>query len=351
MAPLSSARLRPEAEEVHAIAQPQARLSLVPLAPKAESTASRSLSKDRTLAGIGALLLSTLLFPIADMISKTLAVTYTGLEVAWMRYAVLVLAVAPIVLRTPSVLRAARPLLQVSRGLASAISTALALVGFMFLPVADSTAIAFCAPLIITGLAAWILKEHVGWQRWVAGGVGFAGILIVVQPGGGTFQAATLFPLLSSVFSALTVITTRLSRTERTETTIVISAFVGFLVLSGAALPGWKTPDLTGLGLGGIMGLLAATAMVLQIVAYRCAPASLLAPFSYAQIPLAIVIGWLVFGTVPSMTMMIGSAIVIGSGSAIALRESVTFARPRRRGWSSVRRDLENLDPAHRATA
>ena len=352
LALLFSARLRLTAEEAPTPARPHVDLTVVPIAPKAaESTSSVSVSKDRTLVGIGALLLSTLLFPIADMISKTLAVTYTGLEVAWMRYAVLVLAVTPLVFRNPGVLRAARPLLQVARGLANAIATALALVGFMFLPVANATAIAFCAPLIVTGLAAWILKERVGWQRWAAGGVGFVGILIVVQPGGGTFQAAALLPLLSSVFSALTVITTRLGRTERAATTIVISAMVGFVVLFGAAIPGWKTPDLAGLGLGAIMGLLSATAMILQIIAYRCAPASLLAPFSYAQIPLAIIIGWLTFGTVPGTAMLIGSAIVIGSGSAVALRESVTSSRPRQRGWAAVREDLKNLAPGQRATA
>ncbi|MDX7950648.1 DMT family transporter [Lichenihabitans sp. Uapishka_5] len=301
---------------------------------------------DRTALGLGALMLSTLLFPLSDMLSKTLAETQSGLQVAWMRYVVLLIAIAPALVRRPGLLRTARPFTQLARGLTSATATALALVGFMFLPVADATAIGFCAPLIVTGLAALILKERVGWARWMTAAVGFVGILIIVQPSPGAFRAATLLPLCSSLFSACTVIATRVGRSERVETTVAYSAIVGFVAMSIAVIPVWTPLDAYTLGLAAVMGALAAAASILQVVAYRCAPASLLAPFSYAQILWATGTGWLAFGTVPGAAMLLGSTVVIGSGCAAALQ-----ARGPRRRWSRVRSELARIDPAQRARA
>jgi drug/metabolite transporter (DMT)-like permease len=293
---------------------------------------------------------STVLFPISDLMAKTLTDHHSGLEVAWMRYAVLLAAVLPIVLRRPALLRTTRPALQAGRGVASAAATVLALTGFAYLPVADATAIAFCTPLIVTGLAAVILKEHVGPLRWAATAAGFAGVLIIVQPAGDGFQAASTFPLLSSVFSALTVILTRLGRDERIETTIVITTLVGFVLLSGPVALEWSMPEVADMELGLAMGALAAAATMLQLFAYRCASASLLAPFSYAQIVCAIGLGWFVGGATPSLTMLAGSAVVIASGAAAGWQPR-RRSQPKRIDWRVVRQDLARLHPAMRRSA
>lgn len=300
--------------------------------------------------GITAMLLSTVLFPLSDMLSKTLAVSCSGVEVTWMRYVVLLAVVGPVLLRRPALLWTARPLLQVARGLSSVAATSLALVGFMFLPVANATAIGFCAPLIVTGLAAVILKEQVGWRRWLAAAVGFAGILIIVQPGVGSFQTATLLPLASSLFSACTVITTRLGRAEHVETTVFWSAVVGLLASTVAVAFCWTPLDGHAIRLGLVMGGLAAAASILQVVAYRCAPASLVAPFSYAQILSAIGLGWFTFGTVPGPAMLAGSAVVIASGCGVAWQERRAATGSARR-WNALRRDLIRLHPATRRAA
>ena len=104
-------------------------------------------SRDKTMVGVAALLLSTVLFPLSDMLSKTLAESYSGLQVTWMRYVVLLVAIGPVVVRRPGLVRTTRPFIQIIRGLSSATATTLALAGFVFLPVADATAIGFCAPL------------------------------------------------------------------------------------------------------------------------------------------------------------------------------------------------------------
>ena len=343
--PLAAVRARPLVEVAPALDPVRPRVSLVsvPAATDGEKGAVR----DKTRLGMAALLLSTVLFPLSDMLSKTLAETHSGLQITWMRYVVLLLVIGPAVVRRPGLIRTARPLTQLARGISSAVATSLALVGFTFLPVADATAIGFCAPLIVTGAAALILKEHVGWGRWLAAAVGFAGILVIVQPSPGSFQLATLLPLCSSLFSAGTVISTRLVRDDRIETTVVLSALVGLVFMSVAVVPVWKPLDMHTLELGLVMGALAAAASILQVVAYRCAPSSLLAPFSYAQIIWATGLGWLAFGTVPGLAMLAGSAIVILSGCAAALQAGT----PRRRNWAALRRELIRIDPSRRARA
>ena len=306
---------------------------------------------DRTVVGVLALLASTVLFPMSDMVAKTLTTSLSGLEVAWMRYVVLVMVVVPIIVRSRAAITASRVGLQVVRGVASAVATALAIVSFSFLPVADATAIGFVTPLIVTGLAVVVLKEKVGWRRWLAAFVGFCGILIIVQPGSGAFQTATILPLVASVFSASTVIVTRLGKAERVDTTIACSALIGLILLSGAVLFAWRTPSGHEIELGLLMGLLGAAATVMQVIAYRCAPSSMLAPFSYTQLIWAGGLGWLVFGTVPGPAMLTGSAIIVGSGLFVACRERAVGAAKQRRSWTQLREEFARLRPVGRAAA
>lgn len=336
---LSALQHRHKVEGDRPESPPRPQLSLVEI--HAPSIAGTSLPKesDRTLFGIMALLGSTVLFPLSDMLAKMLAASYSGIEVAWMRYLVLMVAVAPLVVRSPKVLVTPKPGVQVARGLSSVCATALALIGFAFLPVADATAISFVTPLLVTGMAVVLLREKVGMSRWAAAVVGFGGTLIIVQPGSGAFQAATLLPLISSLFSAGTVIATRMGERERIETTLVYSAIIGFVVLSAAVAWTWRTPDVQGMELAVVMGALAVAATAMQIAAYRCAPSSLLAPFSYVQLIWATGFGWLLFGTVPGSSMVLGSAVIVASGLFVALREGKAFKGPRGR-WAFIRSKL-----------
>ena len=127
---------------------------------------------DRTLVGIMALLVSVALFPVSDIASKMLTATLPGIEVAWMRYLVFVVMTVPLLLRDRSLLRARRPGLLAGRAIASAASTALFIVAFGMMPVANATAIGFLAPVVVTALAALFLREKVGLRRWSAALVG-----------------------------------------------------------------------------------------------------------------------------------------------------------------------------------
>ena len=278
---------------------------------------------ERTLVGILALLASTALFPISDNASKVLTTSLPSIEVAWLRYLVFVIMTVPLLLRGRDVLRTTRPGLQVGRAMASAASTVLFIVAFGVMPVANATAIGFLAPVVVTAMAALFLREKVGIRRWSAALVGGVGVMVIVQPGGSTFDVASFVPLFGSIASALAVIGTRLVKDERPETTLFYSAVTGFAVISVLAAFTWQTPSWNQVAVGGIVGFFATLASLMQIFAYRNAPASLLAPFSYTQLVWAAALGYLAFGTVPGPSMLLGAAIIAASGIYTAWREAV----------------------------
>ena len=146
---------------------------------------------------------------------------------------------------------------------------------------------------------------------------------MIVEPGGSTFEIASFIPLFGSVASALAVIGTRLAKDERPETTLFYSAVTGFAVISVLAAFAWQTPTWNQVAVGGIVGFFATLASLMQIFAYRNAPASLLAPFSYSQLVWAAALGYLAFGTVPGPSMLLGTAIIAASGIYTAWREAV----------------------------
>ena len=292
--------------------------------PRALPAASAQPAKpERTLVGILALLSSVALFPASDTASKMLTATLPSLEVAWMRYLVFVVATVPLVLRDRTVLRAANPALLAGRALAAALSTALFIVAFGLMPVAEATAIGFLAPVVVTAMAALFLREAVGVRRWCAALVGFAGVMVIVRPGGASFTPASAVPLLGSIASAAAVIGTRLAKDERPQTVVLYQAAVGFAVVTALAAFDFHRPSFGELALGCSSGLFATAASLMQVFAYRHAPASLLAPFTYTQLLWAAGLGFLAFGTVPGPSMVLGAAIIAASGLYTAWRETV----------------------------
>lgn len=278
---------------------------------------------ERPVLGIVAILACTALFPVSDTAAKVLTRDLPALEVAWLRYLVFLIMTAPVLLRGRAALATRRPGLQLGRALAAALSTAIAILSFAFLPVAESTAIGFVAPVIVTGMAALFLGERVGPRRWIAAAVGLLGVGIIVQPGSSTFQLASLIPLCGSVASATATVTTRMARDERPDATLFYSAVLGFALLSALVPFVWKTPTWSDVALGGVVGFFATAASLMQVFAYRHAPASLLQPFSYSQLIWAAGLGFAVFGTVPGAAMLLGAGIIAASGIYTAWREAV----------------------------
>ena len=275
------------------------------------------------LPAIALLVGAVTLFSCSDAMSKLLRQSLPPVEIAWLRYVVFVGFAGLIGARGRYAgFWPRRPGLQVIRGLALLGSAIFFIAGLGYLPMAEATAINFVSPAFITALSIPVLGEVVGARRWAAVLAGLAGVLIVVRPGDGTIQAAAVFPLASALCWAVAMVTTRrMSSSDRPETTLFWSAAIGLLVLTAFVPFGFLRPTLAQAGLGLVMGVFASAGQYLVILAYKRAAASVLAPFSYAQLLSSTTLGYLVFAAVPDHTTFLGAGIIVLSGLYTAHRE------------------------------
>ena len=284
-----------------------------------------SILADSTIQAILLVILTVTMFSCADVTAKYLRESMPAVEIAWIRYA-LFTALALLLAGRNGFrgLRPARPGLQLVRGVTLVGSAVLFTLGLGWLPIAEASSISFVSPALITALSIPLLGEKVGFRRWMAVLAGFVGVLIVVQPGSAAFQAAAAFPFLSATAWAFTVVITRMIGTaERPVVTMLWSAVSGFVMLT-ALLPFSFVPlSWPQLGLSLLHGLFASAGQLLMILAYRSAPASVLAPFSYCQLITSALLGFAVFGTVPGQPMVLGASVIIASGLYMAHRERV----------------------------
>ncbi|MFW5680318.1 MAG: DMT family transporter [Pseudomonadota bacterium] len=253
-----------------------------------------------------------------DAAAKTLVQDYSVWQVIFVRHTLLLLAcLAWLGPRTVvASLRSRRPVLQLVRVTALITEIGLVLWSFRFLPLADVHAVLAVAPLFVTALAFWILAEPVGIRRWAAVAVGFLGVLLIIRPGLGVFQPASLVVLFAAFLWATYQVVTRLvSRDDPSETTFL------YLVLAGCILPGlvmpwvWQTPaDTQALTLFLVVSVLGAAGHLCLLLALAAAPASTLQPFTYTLLVWAAVWGFVVFAEVPDLFTCVGASIVVLSG-------------------------------------
>ena len=195
--------------------------------------------------------------------------------------------------------------------------------GISFLPLADALAITFAGPLFVTALAPPMLGETVGWRRWSAVLVGFAGVVVMLRPGAEAVQWAALFPLGASLAGAFRDLTTR--QMAGRETSVSIMCFsTAVIVLAGLCTwPfGWAPLVLEDLGLMALSGMLVGGAHFLLIERFQWAEAALLAPFKYTNMIWAVLFGFVIWGDLPDAWTMTGATIVIVGGLYIIRRES-----------------------------
>jgi len=290
--------------------------------PAAPVDRPRELRNESVLPAIGLVLLSVALFSIMDAFSKVLAAELDPIEIVWGRYLVILALLIPLAARQPRTLRSARPTLQLVRALCVFGSAVFFIAGLARLPLADASAIAFAAPLLVTALSIPLLGEHVGVRRWSAVAVGFVGVLIVIRPGSGAFDSAALLPLLSAVCWALSIVVTRRMRhDDRPLTTLLHSTVIG-LVLSSAALPFvWQRASLAQWLVMAAMAGMSAGGQYFLIAGLMRGAASLLAPFTYSQIVWSTLLGYFVFDALPTAWTWCGAALIVASGIYIGHRE------------------------------
>lgn len=219
--------------------------------------------------------------------------------------------------------RTRRPLLHVSRGVLGLSTMLLAFAALAFLPLAESATIGFVAPLFSVMLSALILREPVGRYRWSAVALGFLGVLIVMQPGGGALPAIGLALALTAALgvAAVTITIRSMGRTESAPTTVLWFSGFSMLVI-GALMPffaqahdGREWAILAAIGLAGGVGQLFLTSSL------RTAPVAVVVPFDYTQLLWAVLLGWLLWDTHPPAATWIGAAIIVASGLYTLYRE------------------------------
>lgn len=195
--------------------------------------------------------------------------------------------------------------------------------GLKYLGLAEATAIGFVAPLVVTALSVPLLGEQVGWRRWSAVLVGFLGALIILRPGTEAFQWAALLPLAAGVCYALALLSTRvLARTDANAAIVFWNALL-IACATGLTLPfAWVTPTLADLGVFALMGLLGGVSIYWITLAFRFAPAAVVAPFDYSALLWSTLLGWLIWRELPDGATWAGAAVLVASGLYVLHRET-----------------------------
>ena len=211
------------------------------------------------------------------------------------------------------------------------ISMVLGFYAVSMLPLADATAIAFSQPLFSVMVAAMIAGEKVRWRRWSATIVGFAGVLVMGQPGEGSLQLGALVALANAATVALSILLVkRLSDSETPLMILTQFAIISTLLLALPAIWVWRWPDFWGWVLAIGIALSATVGQYFWVQAFKAGEMSAVAPFEYLRLPFAVFVGWLIWGEMPIIWTYVGAAIVIASALYIAHREA-QLSRERRR--------------------
>jgi drug/metabolite transporter (DMT)-like permease len=193
-----------------------------------------------------------------------------------------------------------------------------------FMPIADSLAIFFVQPLLITALSPLLLKEHVGPRRWAAVAIGFCGTLIIIRPGFQDFNPGMPLAFASGTCMAFyMLITRRLARDEDPLMTTFHTSLMGAAMMSLTLPFLWQPPDTVEWGLLLLLAAIAVAGHFLIARAYTMAEASLLAPLAYTEMIMATLAGWWFFGEMPDGWTFFGVAILIACAIYISVRERV----------------------------
>ncbi len=287
--------------------------------------------RSQRLLGIAAMCAALLCLSCLDATAKYLVGHMDTLQVSWARFTtsyLFILFVANPVTR-PGLISTRRPLLQLFRSALMLGATLLNFAAFRYLQLDQALAILFSTPFLVAVLAGPLLGEWVGWRRWIAILFGFAGVLVVTQPGTGGMHFAAIFAFGAAIcFALFSIVTRLLARTDSNETTLLYSGLVGSIVLSAIVPFVWTTPSsLFIVGLMLVTGAFGTLGHYLLILAHRHTPASVLSPFMYTQLIWATALGYLVFRDVPDRATLIGAGIVIASGLYLIHRERVGGGR------------------------
>jgi S-adenosylmethionine uptake transporter len=260
-----------------------------------------------------------------DVVVKFLGAEYHAIQIIFFAQLLSFPLVTLMLMRdgTEGHLRPVHPWWMALRTVSTVVTGVTAFYAFSVLELAQTYAILFATPLLITVLAIPVLGEKVGLRRGLAVVVGLLGVMVVLRPGAAAFSLGHLAALVAAVASSLaSVVVRKIGAVERSVVLLLYPMMANFIVL-GCALPFvYKPMQIEHLGMLGIIAIFAFIAMLLVIAAYRRAEAVIVAPMQYSQMIWAILYGYVIFHEIPDEWTLIGASIIIASGIYIVLRES-----------------------------
>ncbi|MBP1872281.1 drug/metabolite transporter (DMT)-like permease [Ensifer adhaerens] len=276
--------------------------------------------------GVIVMLLGMLMFSLNDVMGKWLVATYSVSQLMVIRSIAALLVLSPFILKRGlrSMLQVERPWLQALRSLLFAVDASAFYFAVAYMPLADTMTYWLAAPIYVAAASPFLLGEKVGWRRWTAILIGFAGVVIALEPSKDTFSLPALIALVGSAAFAFALM---LGRTLRStpDTTLVFWQVIGALVFSlvgVAANPtGWAPVDGEAVLQLGMLGIVAMLAHILVNRALKLADAATVVPLQYTLLLWAVVFGWFFFGDMPRPTVIIGAALIVASGLFIFFRE------------------------------
>lgn len=279
----------------------------------------------RPLLGVSLIVLMAATFAGMDTGVRWLAGVFPVVLMLWLRYAFQAALMAVWIGCAPTLrYRAAHPRFQLLRAALLLTTSALMFIALQYMPVPELTAINMLAPLLVTMLAAWLLHERVSALRWALVCGGLAGALIVIRPGSGLFGMAVLLPLAgAATYASYQVLTSRLAGLDNAYTTHFWTGCIGMLLVTPlvaldapALLEAARRAAALQWGVLLLIAALGTAGHLLLILAMGMAPTATLMPFIYVQIPIAALLGWLVFAHLPDAWAWAGMAVISACGAA-----------------------------------
>jgi drug/metabolite transporter (DMT)-like permease len=275
--------------------------------------------------GIGLMLFAVFLFSANDVLGKWLAASYSAPQILLFRGVAALVVLLPLLLRLGirSLIDVERPWLQAARAALGAIEVGFFYWAVTYLPLADAMTYYLAGPIYVTVMAALFLGERVGWRRWTAVLVGFAGVVIALGPSAASFGWYALIPFAGSIIYSLFLVMTRVLRGTPDVVMAAWQVIAGVVAGAVATPLAWSPlARWTDALLLGLLGIVSLAAIVGTNRSLAVAPASVVVPYQYTLIVWAMIFGYVVFGDVPRPGMVIGAAIIVAAGLFIFFRES-----------------------------
>lgn len=299
------------------------------------TTPPRPASHDSPVAGIALMLVGIFFFAANDAMGKFMVATYSVGQVLLVRSIAALVVLSPFIKREglAAFTSAPRPWLQVVRAAFATFEVACFYGALTDMALADVMTFYLAGPIYVTAVSPFLLGEKVGWRRWAAVLVGFVGVMIALNPSSGALSPASMIAIAGSLSFSIFMVCTRLVR-GTSGIVLVTTQNVSALVFGAIVAPlSWVALSWSDAALLTLLGVIAMIAFLCINKALSIAPASVVVPYQYTSIFWAITLGYIFFGDIPSVPMLIGAGIIIAAGIYIFIREqqaakAASFAEP-----------------------